>query len=388
MNTLIKINNKKKVALFSLMLSSFAFVSVYGRTQENNPTESESANKVKVPVEVVKETSFQEWADFSGKIEAIQRVDVRARVSGMLKEVHFTEGSIVNKGQLLVTIDDAPYRTEVARAKAELKAALAREAQAKVDLVRAQSLFKKNMIAETDVDSRTNAASEASANVMAAQANLDSAELNLGYTRVYAEITGRIGRLSATSGNLISALAGAEPLTTIVSVDPVYASFDADEQSVTKIISKSPNNKSYMELVNSVPVQIVADDGVFQGRLQFVDNLIDGKTGTVRLRALFDNKAHRFIPGQFTRIRLGQPENTKGILVNDSVIGTDQEKKFVFVVGDKNVVEYREVQLGNKIEGRRIIKSGLKEGERIVVSGIQRIRQGALVEPVLNSSEQ
>jgi multidrug efflux system membrane fusion protein len=227
---------------------------------------------------------------------------------------------------------------------------------------------------------------EADANLRAAQAQLEQARLNLGYTQVRAPISGRVGKLEITVGNLVSAGPGAPVLTTLVSVSPIYASFDTDEQVVVRALGSLPGGSSARAQLARIPVRMgtsASDETPYEGHLQLIDNQVDAKSGTIRVRATFDNKDGSLIPGQFARIRMGQAQATKALLVNERAIGTDQNKKFVWVIGPENKAEYREVQLGATADGMRVVKSGLKSGERIVVNGLQRIRPGVQVVPQL-----
>ena len=216
----------------------------------------------------------------------------------------------------------------------------------------------------------------------AAQASLQSARLNLGYTQVRAPVAGRIGKVDVTVGNLVAAGPGAPVLTTLVSVSPIYASFDADESTVTRALQGvSGGNRPAVE---RIPVQMgtsATADTPHTGQLQLIDNQVDPASGTVRVRAVFDNKDGSLMPGQFARIRMGQPQTARTLLVSERAVGTDQNKKYVLVVGEGNKTEYREVTLGASVDGLRTVLSGLKPGERIVVNGLQRVRPGDVVQP-------
>jgi multidrug efflux system membrane fusion protein len=335
-----------------------------------------------VSVATVVQSEVAAWDEFSGRLEAVERVDIRSRVAGALQAVHFREGALVKKGDLLLTIDPAPYAAEVQRAEAQVGAAQARVAQARGEQERAQRLWSEQAISKREFDERSNGQREADANLRAAQAALQTAQLSLGYTQVRAPVAGRVGKLELTVGNLVAAGPGAPVLTTLVSVSPIYASFDADEQVVAralKDVSAGGDRK-----LERIPVQMgTADtsDTPFEGKLQLVDNQVDAKSGTVRARAVFDNKDGQLMPGQFARIRMGQATQATALLVNERAVGTDQNKKYVLVVGAGNKAEYREVTLGASVNGLRVVKNGLAPNERIVVNGLQRVRPGALVAP-------
>ena len=323
------------------------------------------------------------WDEFSGRLEAVERVDIRSRVAGTVQAVHFREGSLVKAGELLVTIDPAPYAAAVDRAEAQVAAAQARVAFGTSEHERAERLWEQRAIAERELQERANARRAAEAELRAAQAALQSARLDLGYTRVRAPVSGRVGRLEVTVGNLVAAGPGAPVLTTLVSVDPIYASFEADEQTVARTLQKLGEARGGAAL-KSVPVQMgtsATPDLPYAGRLQLVDNQVDARTGTVRVRAVFDNPDGRLMPGQFAKLRMGRPTTDAAVLIDERAIGTDQSKKFVLVVGADSKAEYREVTLGGSAEGLRIVTAGLQPGERIVVNGLQRVRPGALVAP-------
>jgi len=346
------------------------------------PVAAPPAMPVSVATVVQQEVSL--WDEFSGRLEAVQRVDIRPRVAGAVQSVHFREGALVKQGDLLVTVDPAPYAAEVDRAEAQVVAAQARQSYTRSELERASRLWDERAIAQREHDERLNAQREADANLRAAQAALQTARLNLGYTQVRAPVAGRVGRIEVTVGNLVASGAGAPVLTTLVSVSPIYASFDTDEQIVAKALDGLRTGKSARTPIESIPVQMgtgTAGSTPHAGHLQLIDNQVDARSGTVRVRAVFDNADGALMPGQFARIRMGQVKNTQAVLINERAVGTDQSKKFVMVVGDGNKTEYREVQLGAPVDGLRVVTSGLKAGERIVVNGLQRVRPGAVVAP-------
>ena len=343
-----------------------------------------------VSVAAVSETDVTAWDEFSGRLEAVERVEVRSRVAGAVQAVHFREGALVRQGDLLITIDPAPYQAEVERAEAQVGAAQARLAQAQSEHVRAQRLWEESAIAQRELEERVNAAREAGANLRAAQAQLQGARLSLGYTQVRAPVSGRIGKVEVTAGNLVAAGPGAPVLTTLVSVSPIYASFEADEQTIVRALRDLPSGASARQLIERIPVEMgtgTSSDTPYHGRLQLIDNQVDAKSGTIRLRAAFENKDGALIPGQFARVRMGQARTTRAVLVTERAVGTDQEKKFVLVVGEGNKAEYREVTLGPSANGLRVVLSGLKPGERIVVNGLQRVRPGAVVQPQVVTME-
>jgi len=337
-----------------------------------------------VSVAIVEPKSVKLWDEFSGRLEAVERVDIRSRVSGAIEAVHFREGALVNKGDILITIDPAPYKAEVMRAQAQLAATQARSALTQTDLERGKQLIDSRTLSQRDLDQRENAAREAEANVRAAQASLEASQLNLDYTKIRAPVAGRVGRLNVTVGNLVAAGASGPVLTTLVSVNPIYASFDADEASLLRALGSLPTQAARNE-IDRIPVQMVLGDSNTprQGKLQLIDNQIATATGTVRVRAVFDNSDGALIPGQFARLFLGRADDKPVLLVSERAIGTDQDKRYVLVVDKDKKAAYREVTLGSAVDGLRVIRDGLTAGDQVIVSGLMRVRPGAPVEPKL-----
>jgi multidrug efflux system membrane fusion protein len=337
-----------------------------------------------VSVAVIESRNVALWDEFSGRLEAIERVEVRSRVAGAVQAVHFREGALVAAGDRLITIDPAPFAAEVERAEAQVAAADARLALTRSELERGRQLWESRAVSQRDLDQRLNAQREADANLRAAQAALQSARLNLDYTEVRAPVAGRVGKLEITVGNLVAAGPDAPVLTTLVSVDPIYASFNADEEVVMRAL-KALGANAHTE-VERIPVRMVtatSNGSEFEGRLQLIDNQVDAGSGTVRVRAVFANRDGGLMPGQFARLRMGQAKSEPVLMVNERAVGTDQSKKFVMVVDDDNKAAYREVTLGAAADGLRIVTHGVAAGERVVVNGLQRVRPGAPVAPQL-----
>src|SRR3979490_1518093 len=331
-----------------------------------------------VPVATVVQSDVAMWDEFSGRLEAVERVDIRSRVAGAVQSVHFVEGALVKRDDLLVTIDPAPYAAEVERAQAQVVAAQARVTYTKSEHERAQRLWNESAIARREPDERGMAHEEADANLRAAEPALLSARLNLGYTQVRAPVSGRVGRLEITVGNLVAAGPGAPVLTTLVSVNPIYASFDADERVVLRALK---------DLRQGTPVEMETRGGPTpRDRLQLIDNQGNARSGTVRVRAVFDNKEGSLIPGQFAKLRMGQAKTEPALLISERAVGTDQNKRYVMVVGEDNKAAYREITLGGTANGQPIVTSGLKPGERIIVNGLQRVRPGTLMAPQVASA--
>jgi multidrug efflux system membrane fusion protein len=380
-------NANRRTIVAAATVAALAAVSVgmfalYGR----NVVAAQSAPPQATPVAVaiVEQSDVATWDEFSGRLEAVERVDLRSRVAGAVQSVHFAEGALVRKGDLLVAIDPAPYAAEVDRADAQVVAAQARVTYARSEHERAKRLWEESAIAQRELDERVNGLREADANLRAAEASLQSARLSLGYTQVRAPVAGRVGRLEVTVGNLVAAGPSAPVLTTLVSVSPIYASFEADEQVVARALKELPGGAATRGRLHSIPVEmgtIASGDTPLHGTLQLVDNQVNAKSGTVRVRAVFDNADGSLMPGQFAKLRMGRSHREQALLVNERAVGTDQSKKFVMVVGADNKANYREVSLGASVNGLRIVTSGLKPGERIIVNGLQRVRPGSLVAP-------
>jgi multidrug efflux system membrane fusion protein len=339
---------------------------------------------VPVTVAVLENREIRSWQEFSGRLEAIDRVQIRSRVAGAIQGVHFREGALVKAGDLLFTIDPEPFKTAVTQAEGQLASARARLQLASTEFERGQKLSAGNSISKSELDQRGNALAEAQAAVTTAEAALHAAQLELDYTNVRAPVSGRVGKVEMTVGNLVAAGSTSPALTTLVSVDPIYAAFNVSEETVAKALAELPVSEDALPPIEDIPVEMgtLVDQGTpIKGKLQLISNEVELASGTVAVRAVFDNPGGRLMPGQFVRVRLGQAQAANKILVSERAIGTDQDKKFVFVVGEDNKVVYRPIVLGSISEGGRIVESGLAAGERVVVNGLQRIGPGALVDP-------
>ncbi len=330
-----------------------------------------------VSVASVIERQVADSDEFSGRLEAVESVQVRSRVTGYIEKISFQQGKDVKKGEAMFVIDPGPYRAELSRAEAELARALAQSELDKSQLARAEKLLQARMIAQQEYDDRVSNRHQSEASARAAKAAVDLARLNLDYTRVTSPISGRAGRAEVTTGNLVTGGdAGATVLTTVVSHDPIYAYFEGDEQAYLKYAAatkKSARNPVYMGLSNEKGYP-------HQGYLDFIDNRLDPATGTIRIRAVFDNKQGLYTPGLFARLKLGSGRYS-AVLIDDRAVGTDQSKKFVMVLGPDNKANYRPVTLGPMVDGLRVVREGLKAGEVIVVNGLQRVQPGAVVTP-------
>jgi len=344
--------------------------------------------KAPAPVEVsVAEVICKQIDDndeFTGRLEAVHAVEVRPRVSGYLQSVHFKEGEIVREGDLLFQIDARPFQAEVDRLKGELSQAKAQRARAESDFERAERLHNNDGMSAEEYDRRAAVRNEAEARIASTEAALRGAVLNLEFTRVTAPITGRVGRAEITEGNLVEGGAGQiKPLTTLVSLDPIYVYFDVDEQTYLKYARLTQIHGTSSHELRSQALLGLADEGGFPhiGQVSFVDNQVSSSTGTIRLRATFANKNLALTPGLFARIRLQGGGAQSGCLARDEAVITDLNQKYVFALGKNNTLEYRPVKLGPIADGLRVVREGLREGDTIVVNGLQRVRPGATVTP-------
>jgi multidrug efflux system membrane fusion protein len=327
-----------------------------------------------------------EWDEFTGRLVAVDTVGIRPRVSGYIDSIAFKEGAEVKRGDVLFVIDPRPYVAELDRARADLQRSVARAELAKRERVRADAMLTSHAISQEEADERNSAEREAVANISAAQAAVDTATLNIGFTRVTSPIAGRVSRAEVTQGNLVSggATGAATLLTTVVSLDPIRAYFESDEQVFLKHISLPQGGARTGKGIAKTPVflGLANEEGYpHEGYLDFVDNQVDPGTGTIRARAVFDNKARLFTPGLFARLKLVGSGKHDAVLIDDRAVGTDQDKKFVLKVGSDNATAYTLVQLGPVVDGLRIVRSGLTSGDRIVVNGLQRVRPGMPVTP-------
>ena len=333
-----------------------------------------------VDVAMTLERETQIWHEFSGRLVAAEQAEIRPRVSGMIESVLFTDGARVNKDDPLFKIDPAPYQAAFDQASGALTEAQAQAVLATGDFSRAIKLFKEKALSQRDFDQRKNARDSAQARLESAQAALQAAQLNLDYTDIKAPFSGRAGRAEITVGNIVGTGPGAPVLTVIVADTPIYADFEMDEASFLRY-THTDNEK-----IADIPVRLglSSETGTpHSGRIGSFDNRLDPRSGTVRVRAVFDNEDGALVPGLFARIRIGEAETVKAVLITDRAIGTDQDKKFVLIVGNDSKVEYREIKPGASVDGLRSVDSGLLPGEKIVVGGLQRARPGAIVTPHL-----
>jgi RND family efflux transporter MFP subunit len=322
-----------------------------------------------------------EWDEFTGRIEAVETVEVRARVGGQLLSVHFEDGAVVKQGDLLFTIDPATFEADVNRADAEVKRAQAQLDLAKSELARAERLRESNTISSQEYDNWKRRVSELEAALQAASASARSAQLRLSYTKVTAPITGRAGRRLVTPGNLISEPPFAPTLlTTLVTEDPVYCYIDVDERTLLKYYALQRSG----DRNGKIPAELaLADETGFphQGSIDFVDNRVDPTTGTIRLRAVFPNPQRKLTAGLFARVRVPGSARYTTLMIPETAVGADQGLKLVFLVGQSNLVEPRPVEVGPVMDGLRVIRKGLAPTDQVIVNGQARVRPGMPVTP-------
>ena len=363
----------------SLALAGLVAVSLAGCDSANSKVpDAPAAGGPPISAAAVVEKQITETQEFSGRLEAIERVEIRSRVGGFISSVNFKPGSEVKKGDVLFVIDPRPFQAEVSRAEGTAASARAKAELAKLELSRAEKLLAEKAIAQREFDEKASGLKELDANARSAQAAYEAAKLNLSYTQVQAPISGRVSKAEITVGNLIDA---SSILTSVVSTDRIYASFDGDEDTYLRVAGTAQKGTPV-----TVKVGLANETGFpHEGKLEFVDNQLDPATGSVRMRATFANAERQLVPGLFARIQLdggnGPQAQSTALLISDRAVGTDQNRKFVYVVGADNKAEYRAVKLGPNSDGLRVVREGLKAGEKVVVNGLQRVRPGAPVTP-------
>jgi RND family efflux transporter MFP subunit len=375
------------VALYASLLMGLALTGCDGE-----PPRAAPAPPPPPQVTVVRPIAKQvtEQNEFVGRFVAVDSVEIRARVSGHLEKVHFTDGQLVKQGDLLFTLDRRPFQVELEQAKANLAQAKANLAYAVADLARGKDLVGRNVISQQTFDQRTQAKSVAEATVAAQEAAVKQAALNLEYTELRAPVSGRIGDRRVSPGNLV--MGGVTGTTTLVatiqSIDPIRFEFTADEGSYLRYRRLERNGPDAVNNAGKVPVKLkLLDEQIFshEGRMDFVDNAIDNSSGTIRARAVFPNSKGTFTPGMFGRIQVAASPPAEALLVPDAAIGTEQVRKFVLVVDEQNVAQAKYVTLGPLIDGLRVVTSGLQANDRVVVNGLMRARPGTQVAPELST---
>jgi RND family efflux transporter MFP subunit len=364
----------------------FAFLLLTGAAlagcQKERPPLPPTKPPTVVVVHAILQKDLLDYEDFSGRTEAVETVEVRARVSGYLEKVCFKEGTIVKKGDLLFEIDPRPLQAEVDRAEANLAQAEARQRRLTADVQRAQEMVRNRAIGREEFDKISGDHAEAVSGVRSARAALNIANLNLSYSRVTSATKGRISRRMVDPGNMVKA--DDTILTRIVTIDPMYASFDIDERTYLRIqrfLEKKGVGSSEQQ---EVPVEMgLADEDGFsqKGKINFVDNRVDPDSVSVWVRGVFPNPSGLLTPGLFVRVRLPVGDPYEAVVIPERALVTDQGQKFVYVVSSEDKAVYRRVELGEKHNQMRVVKKGVEPGERVIVSGLQRVRYGSEVDP-------
>lgn len=342
-------------------------------------TEQAALRAIPVTVSGVKSQSLRLWNNFSGRLSAVEEVQLRPRVSGEIVEIRFEDGQLVKQGDILAVIDPRSYQATVDEARAELAAARQTLALAKKEKERAEKLVSNGTVSKRVYDERISTYQVSQSQVGRAKAKLELAEIELDHAYVKAPINGRVSRVEMTVGNQVNAGANAPVLTTIVSTDRIYADFDLDEQTFFASLGETGKID---EAAQTIPVNMTLSNGRrISGHVHSFDNRIDPRTGTIRTRALFDNFDGTLLPGTFASLEVGTAAKSDVIVISPEAVSTDQDRKFVYVVEPDNTVAYRQVTLGSEINGMRIVTSGLNEGDLVIVNGIMKVRPGMPVTP-------
>ncbi|MCK7229899.1 MULTISPECIES: efflux RND transporter periplasmic adaptor subunit [Enterobacter] len=320
--------------------------------------------------------SISQWDSFNGRIEAVESVQLRPRVSGYIDKVNYTDGQEVKKGEVLFTIDDRTYRAALEQAQANLARAKTQASLAQSEANRTDKLVNTNVVSREEWEQRRSAATQAQADIRAAQAAVDAAQLNLDFTKVTAPIDGRASRAMITSGNLVTAGDTASVLTTLVSQKTVYVYFDVDESTYLHYQNLARSGQGASSNHTALPVEIglTGEEGYpHQGKVDFLDNQLTPSTGTIRMRALLDNAQRQFTPGLFARVRLPGSAEFKATLIDDKAVLTDQDRKYVYIVDKEGKAQRRDITPGRLADGLRIVRQGLNPGDKVIVEGLQKV---------------
>jgi multidrug efflux system membrane fusion protein len=384
----IKLKSKKPLALsiaaIVLMVAAGVFSITSNSKADASAPEGMAPQAMPVDVDLITFTKARAWREFSGRMAAVDLAEIRPQVSGTITEIRFTDGQRVKQGDVLYVIDPRPFNAAVQQAEAEVTAARNANTLAQSVLKRAEGLIKTAAISQRIYDERANETLVTEAEVLGAVARLELARINLDYAYIKAPISGRTSRAEITLGNLVSAGPTAPLLTTIVSDSGIYAEFEVDEKTYMDhihVVAGIRNN----ELKIPVEIFIGSNRQRYDGFVHSLDNRIDPSSGTIRARAFFENENTTLVPGMFVRVNVGSAEIQDNILLSERAVGTNQSRKFVYVVNAENNVEYREVRLGESRDGNRIILTGLEEGEMVITAGLMRIRPGMPVVPKIHT---
>lgn len=369
-----------KLLIFILVCIAAAVAYVMFAQQGEKSAQAAAPNTPPPPVAeviLVQPEKVRIWTSFSGRLSAVDSADIKPLVGGELQQVLFTDGQLVDKNELLFVIDPRPYKAALASAEAQLASAKSKATLAKDELARTEKLVRDKLVSDSVFDAAKNENQVAIAAISEAESAVSQAKLNLNYCYIRAPFAGRVSRAELTVGNIIETTPSAPVLTTIVANDRFYAEFDVDEQTYIKMMRNTGEQ-------NKMPVDmtLAADESVvYHGDIYSLDNQLDIASGTIRARAIFDNKDGALTPGMYANVKVGSADKQDALLIPNRAIGTNQSKKFVFVINDENQAVYHEVVLGGHHQGKRIVLSGLKAGDRVVVNGLSHIRANMVVSP-------
>lgn len=367
------------IGFATIVFALVVLVQLAGCTRGETATPVTAAPAPSISVATVVSRQISDFDEFTGRFEAVERVEIRPRVTGYISSVNFAQGREVRRGEVLFVIDPRPYEADLKHARALLEQARSQLNLAVSEQDRANRLLSAHAISREELESRESALEQAHANVAGAQAAVDTAALNLSFTRVTAPFTGVVSRAEITAGNFVTS--GQTLLTTVVSVDPIYVSFQGDEQGFLNFMNYA-RKAGDAEASHPVFVGLANEEGYpHQGAIAFVDNEIDATTGTVRVRGRLENPNREFTPGMFARVKVVGAKTFPALLVNESAVGTDQGLQYVLRVGSDNTIEYRQVKLGPVVDGLRVVREGLNVGDTIVVNGLQHVRPGMTITP-------
>jgi multidrug efflux system membrane fusion protein len=371
----------RKLIWLALGVALIGTAGIVSHTSQAARPAATAAAPAPVTVATVIEKPVIEWDEFSGRVEAVEYVEIRPRVTGTIDVIHFRDGQLVKKGDLLFTIDPRPFQAELARAEADKASAEAALELARTEQERTRRLIEDRAVAQRELDERNNTYLVANARLKAAEAAVMTARLNLQYTAITAPVSGRVSRAEITVGNLVGPTGNSPALTTLVSVSPMYVNFEVDEQTYGRYLAHGAGSNAHSERI-PVAIGLASETGYpHQGQIRAFDNRLDTASGTIRVRAVLDNQDGALTPGMYARVRTGGGGEKPALLIDDKAIGTDQDKKFVMVVDADNKANYRPIKIGPMVEGMRIVREGLSAGEHIIVNGLQRVRPNDVVAP-------
>lgn len=367
---------------FTLLLILLVFAVAAVAYYYQSPPVAVAQMSASVTVKTVEPQKIRVWSEFSGRLQAVDIAEIRPQVSGRITKVLFEDGELVKAGDVLFVIDPRPYEAAVAIAEAKVTTAKANAEYARLEMDRAANMIKTQAVAQRIYDERFNSNEVAEATLKSAQADLKQASVDLEHAYVQAPISGRAGRVELTVGNLVQPGVNAPLMTVIVANDSIYVDFEVDEQTYLDSVRNVAHNRS---LEREIPVNLYIMGNKkysYKGKIYSFDNRLDVNTGTIRARAKFDNTDGVLVPGMFVTVALGKSEEEEVLLVPQQSIGTDQNKKYVYIVDKGNKIVYREVSLGKEYSSQRIVLQGLEPGDRVIINGIQHVRAGELVKPI------